>query len=444
MSKTPNPADPRADAAGPRPAAELLEESPLRARATIRTIAVTLAYEGYTLAILTVAAPWISQSFNLDQSGIARLYAWISINALGGLLLARMADRVGRRRIILVSLGGTPLFALGAALSHTQFWFVVFEILVYACIAATIAVSMVIVAEELPIAGRAKGQSYAGLGLSVGGGFCIFLMPFLQRAGFSWRWLLFLSAAGIVLLPLMARKMKESRRWTRAAGAGRTVRQRFHSVFDAPYRRRSVPVLLCALFGMIPTIAVNSWTYFHAVSVVGLSASKTSALLIVAGGVGLAGFPLGAWASERFGRVRTAVWMWLASAAGALAFYWGPPAHFAWPAIWLGVSYGWFIMSADLGTVAINSAVTELFPTSLRSTIIGWVALVSAISAVAAQGTIAVLAGPLGGLSTVVGYLALLEIPSAIIFGAFVDETRGLSLEAASGEETWQEFEPPS
>ena len=38
----------------------------------------------------------------------------------------------------------------------------------------------------------------------------------------------------------------------------------------------------------------------------------------------------------------------------------------------------------------------------------------------------------LGGLSNVVGWISLLGIPSVIIWGLFIDETQGLSLEAAS------------
>jgi hypothetical protein len=54
---------------------------------------------------------------------------------------------------------------------------------------------------------------------------------------------------------------------------------------------------------------------------------------------------------------------------------------------------------------------------------------------------IAALIGPLGGLTKVVGYFALLGIPSAIIFGLFIDETRGLSLEIAAREDAWSEVQ---
>ncbi|HJU28127.1 MAG TPA: hypothetical protein VJ718_03095, partial [Candidatus Binataceae bacterium] len=50
---------------------------------------------------------------------------------------------------------------------------------------------------------------------------------------------------------------------------------------------------------------------------------------------------------------------------------------------------------------------------------------------------IAALIGPLGGLAGVIRVLALLGIPSAIIFRAFIDETGGLPIEIAAREGEW-------
>jgi hypothetical protein len=117
--------------------------------------------------------------------------------------------------------------------------------------------------------------------------------------------------------------------------------------------------------------------------------------------------------------VRSIAWLGIIRTIGTVSFYWGPPRHFRYPVIWLGVSHCWYAALGAAGEVAGNSAVTELFPTALRSTIIGWLTLVIAFAAIASQMTIATLAGPLGGLSVVVGYLALLQIPARDNLGCF-------------------------
>lgn len=404
-------------------------------RATVRAVMAILCYQGYAYTILGVGAPFIARSFGLSQSAIARTYAWIALQALGALILSRMADRNGRRRVILLGLAVTPLASLGAALSRGIAGFIFFEIITYAAIGATFSSCFVMLAEALPIAERARGQGYAHLAISWGGGLCVILAPVLAHFGWSWRWLLAIPVAGIVLVPALGRMIPESRRWERAIVAGVADKTRFYEVFRPPYRRRAIPLVAAALLGDIAGAAVMTWAFYHAVAVVGLSPAKASVMMLVGGSFGVAGLALGAWTLERIGRVRSVATLGLSGIVGSLAFYWGPPANFGWPMLWLIVAHSFHVVAGRGTIVAATSAVTELFPTALRGTIMGWLALCGAISAITAQATIAMLAGPLGGLSNVVGWLALLMIPCALVWVFFIQETRGLSLEAAAGEE---------
>jgi len=406
------------------------------ARRTVVLLCTLLGYQGFTMAINGIAAPWIAKGFGLGESGIARLYTWISFSAIGALVLARLADRVGRRRVLLWCMTLTPLAAFAAAVSFSMPVFVLCEIVMYACIAATLAASVVVLAEELPIAQRSTGQSFGGLAVGLGGGLCLILMPILDHAGYSWRWLLVVSAAGLVAMPALAWRLPESRRWADAAARGKTQGRRFYEVFGSRYRRRAIPILGCFLFTSIANTATTSWSYFHGVSVVGLSATAASLMMLVGGGASMLGFPLGAWTSERFGRVPTVVTFNILAAAGGLFFYWGPPGWCGVPTVWLAVGFCWFMSAVNAVTVGGNSAGTELFPTALRGTMIGWFTLIGAIAAVIAQGAIALLAERCGGLSVIVGYLGLLSLPSAVVFGVSIQETRGLSLEIAANEET--------
>ena len=404
-------------------------------RRTILGICAMLWYQGFTMAINGIGAPWIAKSFALSESGIARMYAWISLSAIGALILSRFADRLGRRRVLLWCMTATPLCALGAALSLNRMVFTLFEIGLYAFIIATVASSVVMLAETLPIAERARGQSLGGLAVALGGGLCVMLIPLLDHFNWSWRWLLALAATGLLGVPFVARVIPESARWERAAASGATQRATVYDVFRPRYRARTVPILVCCLLSTVAVNAATSWAYFHAVSVVGLSAGAASVMTLLGGGLSLVGFPLGAWSAERLGRVPTVVVSSVLISAGALFFYWGPPTGFSRTGMWLGAGFCWFSLAVNASTVGGNSTATELFPTALRGTMIGWFTLMAAIASVSAQAAIAVLADRFGGLSIVVGYLALLATPSAIIFGVFIEETRGLSLEVAAREE---------
>jgi MFS family permease len=414
---------------------QIAASSAARESVTVLALVAMLFYQGFAVAIVSVAAPWIGTSFHLDGAGIARLFAWISLSALGALALSRMIDRYGRRRMILWCMAAIPVCSIGAAVSTRLIWFAAFQIGLYAVVGAAGSGCVVMLSEELPIARRARGQSFGGLAASVGAGLCVFLMPIFDAYGISWRWMFVISAAGVAMLPAMARLLPESERWEISDASGITSRTRFYDVFQPLYRKRSITMIVCALAAAISTTGANAFGYYHAVSVVGMSSAATSAMTIVAGGLGLLGFPFGAWSAERFGRVPTVVAFGIAITAGHLWYFWGPPTHFAWPLMWLSAGFFWFNACDNGGTVASNVAATELFPTPLRGTMIGWFALVGAIGAVISNAAVAVLANKMGGLSIVVGALSIVGIPAAILFGIMIDETRGMSLEMAGKEE---------
>ncbi|HEY2106060.1 MAG TPA: hypothetical protein VGH29_09765, partial [Candidatus Binataceae bacterium] len=95
---------------------------------------------------------------------------------------------------------------------------------------------------------------------------------------------------------------------------------------------------------------------------------------------------------------------------------------------------------SSIMTVGANSAATELLPAALRTTMVGWQMITGAVFSILAQILIASLIGPMRGLTNVIKNFALLGIPSAVIFGLFIDETRGLSLAVAAREEQWAQL----
>jgi MFS transporter, putative metabolite:H+ symporter len=406
---------------------------------TVGAIVLLLLYQGYTLSIVGIASPWIAKSFALDEARLAKLFAWMALSAFGSLAFARLADRIGRRPVILGSLFLAPLFCAGAAIASTAAAFAVFETLVSALLSGAVSSAIVLLAEELPVRQRARGQALAAFASAIGGVIGYVIIPFLVSWNYSWRWLLAPSVAGIVLVAPVAAMLPTESQWSRAASTGSARRSRIYDIFHPLYRRRSIALLTCAALDTIAGTAVNGWLYFQAVSILGLSPAAASTLVVTGTGIGMLGFPIGAWTADRFGRVPTVVWMGGAAWLGAFAFYFGPPRFVAWPFAWLMIAYCWFKVASDVMTVGANSAATELFPAALRATMIGWQAITAAAFAMLAQVLIASLIGPLGGLARVIRLLALLGIPSAAIFGLFIDETRGLPLEQAALEEQWNQ-----
>lgn len=405
--------------------------------AIISAIVILLVYQGYTLSIAGIASPWISRTFALNQSKLAELFAWMSLSAFGSLALARWADRVGRRRIILLGLLLSPLLSLASAAAGGPVSFAIYQILIAALLGGSVTSAIALLAEELPVNQRARGQAAAATASAVGGVLGYFIIPVLLKLGYSWRWLFAPSVAGIALLLPVARMLPETQ-WAEQRSKGTITKSRIYDVFNVIYRRRALALISNAALATVAGTAVNGWLYYEAVSIIGLSPTKASTLVVTGMLVGMLGFPIGAWTSERFGRVPTVTYFGGAAWLGAIAFYWWPNVSFAWPMVWLTSIYCWFKVGSGIMTVGANAAATELFPAALRSTIMGWQMIVGALFSMLAQAMIAALIAPLGGLTNVIGYLALLGLPSALIFGLFIDETRGLPLKVAAKEDEWE------
>ncbi|HVA78313.1 MAG TPA: MFS transporter, partial [Candidatus Binataceae bacterium] len=157
---TPNPPESGAPrAAEPLPEFYDTAENRRRVRSTVWILIAMLVYQGYSGSIVVVASPWIAKSFALSESALARVFAWLALAALGSLVLTRMVDRTGRRRVLIWSSIAIPLAALGAAASTHLAMFVACAIVMNAFVGAAAASSIVILAEVLPIARRADGQS---------------------------------------------------------------------------------------------------------------------------------------------------------------------------------------------------------------------------------------------------------------------------------------------
>src|SRR5579863_9258920 len=191
-----------------------------RSSTTVGAIVILLLYQGYTLSIVGIASPWIAKTFALDEARLAKLFAWMAISAFGSLTLARLADRVGRRQVILGALILAPLFTAGAAMARTAIEFAICEIFVSALLGGSVSSAIVLLAEELPVKQRARGQAFAALASAVGGVLGYIIIPILLAWNYSWRWLLAPSVTGVLLVAPVAAMLPTQSKWASAKSSG--------------------------------------------------------------------------------------------------------------------------------------------------------------------------------------------------------------------------------
>jgi Na+/melibiose symporter-like transporter len=390
-------------------------------------------YGGLTLPLLTVESPWIALRFGLDARAVARLYALMSLSAIVTFAGGRLADRIGRRRLLVACLVLASVMAIFAALSRSVVTFALCELLRFSTVGTVANSAIALFAEAAPDSrGRVGAIGKAGMAAAAGGASLLVLIPILVTGGHSYRAAFAVAAGGALFVPAVLLWVPESERWQRARESGAVAESSLFGVFARPWSRRALPVLGAALLGGIEGAAVGGWSYYYGVSVVKMSPQSMSTWSLVATAAGLVGFRVGALAAERFGRVRTAVGFGLVHQAAALWIYLGPPGRFSSVSLWIGLGLCLSGLGASASGIGKATASVELFPTSLRVTILGWVVLAGAVATGCSNLLVSVLIGPLGGLARAVALLSLSGVAGLIVFGLWVEETRGLSLDAAA------------
>lgn len=323
-------------------------------------LGATSFFEGFDKSVLEVALNQIRDSFGLSQADASLWLALTFMGALPAMFVARRADVIGRRQLLLVSIVFYTLAAGATALSPNIGVFAILQLIARLFLTAEAAIVVTFAAEELPARARGFGFGFLGMMLSAGFGAGAIVYSIIEPLGWSWRAMYLMAVPPLVLISFARRRLPESRRFERARDEDRLARSA--SALLAPPHRRWL-VLACSIGFLIelPTqagiFALDFLQEDH-----GFSASSASLALVAAG---LPGIPLMVWsgnASDRYGRRLVGSAFVLTSVLGGTLFYWldvpGPLVIVLMTVMTSGSMGGWPIL---------QGIVTELFPTALRS-----------------------------------------------------------------------------
>ncbi|MFE3651553.1 MFS transporter [Streptomyces sp. NPDC059152] len=319
---------------------------------------------------------------------------------VGANVLSVLADRLGRRRMFLVNLGGYAFFSLAAAGAPDLGWLLVLRFLSGLGLGAELVLVDTYLAEFLPRAVRGRYLAHAYtlgfVGVPVAALLGARLVAGHQVLGVDgWRWLLVAGALGAAFIQLMRRRLPESPRWLSVhgrheeaerivAGIERRVaaetggslpsvpettdpperRLPWREMFRGEYRRRT---LMWWIFQVLQTVGYYGFGSLAPVVLTAKGYTVTDSLLYAA--LSYCGYPIGSALSvpliDRIERRTLIVASALGIAACGLAF------GFA-TAPWAIVAFGFLLtVCSNVFSNAFHVYQTEIFPTGLRSTAIG-------------------------------------------------------------------------
>ena len=242
-------------------------------------LSVACFFEGYDFFALAQILPNLRADMGLSESAAGLMVAVISAGTVAAYAVVRLADRIGRRRTLAMTIAGYTIFTFASGLAPGPVTFAAAQFCARVFLIAEWAISMVYAAEEFPAARRGMVigviQAFTSLGAIV----CAGLVPFLLHAPWGWRTVYLTALLPLVLIAFARRNLRETRRFSEA---GPLPRQPLTWVLRSAHRSRVLRVgALWALTYMCTNVAVLYWKQF-AVTERGFSDAQAAASVGIA------------------------------------------------------------------------------------------------------------------------------------------------------------------
>lgn len=388
-------------------------------------------FDQYDVGLFSLALKQIQADLAIADEMLGFFSSVVAFGALPAVLLTWAADRVGRRRMLMVTILAYTLLTGATAFAPTAESFVTFQFLSRIFITAEYALAVVVLSEELDDDARGWGIGALAALSACGHGLAYGLFAFVDVLPLGWRALYLVGLAPLLMIAWFRRDMTETPYYERLA-ASRAGSEDGGVLAPVVSLIRQYPGRFAAVGSIYLLLGLSERAAFffapkYFQDVHGLSPAMVGAMGFFGGALGIFANTLAGRWSDRFGRKPTALVFLLAMPIAVIALYntWSALLPFLWM-VTLFLAMGSGVLLSMYGV--------ELFPTSYRSTASGARSALSTIGAVIGLSLESALYVAFGSHWTAITALASLALLGPLIVLFFFPETRGRSLDEISPE----------
>lgn len=395
-------------------------------RLLLALLSSVVVFEGFDASVTNVVVPLIGKEFGAGPAELGGALSLVSLGAVAAFFTIRLADRIGRRRMLLLSVLGFSAFSLATAFAQSLQHFVVLQLGARICLVTQLSSAYILLSESLSAEARGRANGLMAAFASLGSAIPAMMLHTVESYGHDWRALFVIGAAPLLLLPLLWRYVREPDVYLAARQQG------IRAPSIVSQLRTFLQPRLRVRFFVMSTLwfAISFWTaatYFFFTYYVFEQRGWTSADLQLVAPVALvaafAGYTFAGWLMDRIGR-RPATAVLLAASIPATLLCYQSTAFWA-------VAGGWVLLQAMLGIWAIAHVVnSELFPTEVRAAANGLCEnLIGRWGFVLGPAVVGVLADALGGVHNAVTALVSVNLAILPLVWWALPETRHADLQ---------------
>ena len=338
---------------------DLLDERQMR---TFALLAVAASSAAFANTLFTQTANFAADSFDISNTGQSVGGAIVRLGVVIALPFAVMADKVGRRRTIVLLAWLTPVFCSLGALAPSFAILVVSQTVARPLGIALALLAAVAAAEEMPRNSRAYGVSVLAMSAGLGAGIAVGALKLADVGDEGWRFVYLLALIWLPIAVSLTRHLTETRRF-----------EMTHPVAPRLNRKRLALIAGVALSANLFVAPASFFQNRYLDDIRGYSGGGIALFTLATGTPAAIGLIVGGHLADSIGRRRLiAVCTPFSTACIVGAFFVGGPA------MWALSFAGGFTAAMAYPAFAVYRA--ELFPTGNRGTANGLVTATALLS----------------------------------------------------------------
>jgi MFS family permease len=327
----------------------------------LATVCAITAVATYGSSLLSQNVDYVGDAFGASDRALGTALAVSRVGVLIALVAAALADRKGRRTLLLISVGGVCLANAVAAVAPNLAVFTGGQTLMRGFANTALIVAGIAAIEEAPEGARAYSLALLGLAGGFGYSFGVVLLPLADLGAEAWRISFALSAATILLLPGFARRLAETTRYAGLA-AREAKRGQLGEVFDPSYGGRFGVLVVTSFLFAIFSAPSSQFTNRYLADDRGFSGLDITVFRAITQGFpGVLGIVIGGRLAETRGRRPVAAVALFAGTVAQMIFY-------LYGSALLWVSSAAAIIFGGIAAPALGAFNGEMFPTEIRGT----------------------------------------------------------------------------
>jgi MFS family permease len=385
---------------------------------TLGILATLSLVTGYLGTLLSQTMTFAADEFGASNTAQSVVLSSARIGGLLSIALTAMADRRGRRKMLVASLLVCIGFNALTAVAPNLFTLGLAQVVSRGSLVAVGLLIAIVAAEEMPAGARAYAVSLLAMTGALGAGMALWILPVADAGERAWR---ILYAVPLLVVPLVvrrARQLPESRRY-----------ERQHRQLSL--NAHSSRLWLLAVASFLLNVFIAPQTQFRNEFLRddrGFSAAAISLFALVTATPGGIGIVTGGRLAETLGRrlvgsVSIAVGVALIAATFLLD---------GW-AMWIAATLGTIVFAAHVPAITVYGP--ELFPTSLRGRANGVIAMTAMGGSVVGLLAAGRLADGFGSFAPTMAILAVGPMLMAILIFLRFPETAQRELEDINPED---------